>query len=155
MSFFGGGGRCPLALDTRDRPYTTRFLFVGAISLPSGCSPTVACFLDGWIKVNLWAVPRPSTASSNAGMPKAGKSNGRPPGSRQPSPGFEHALGVDLSELVGADGDASSGDGAPKHIALLGNTVAVATDHVLFVLRLRFDVKGGRRDRCGGEAVWA
>lgn len=56
--------------------------------------------------------------------------------------GFEHALSVDLAELVGAKDGMGKGVGA-KHIALHGNLLAVATDHAVFLVHLSFDVKGG------------
>lgn len=55
--------------------------------------------------------------------------------------GFEHALSVDLAELVGAKDGVGKGGGA-KHIALYGNLLAVATDHAVFLVHLSFDVKG-------------
>ena len=61
--------------------------------------------------------------------------------SKQAPLGFEHALAVDLAALFGVRGQVGK-DGGAKHIALLGNTLAVATDHAVFVLRLSFDVKG-------------
>lgn len=50
---------------------------------------------------------------------------------------MEHALSVDLSELVGG----KDGGGA-KHVALFGNTLAVATDHAVFLLAMTFHVRG-------------
>lgn len=73
--------------------------------------------------------------------PGSGGSKGQSSKQRQSLTGFEHALAVDLAELVGTDAQSGT-DGGAKHIAILGNTLAVATDYVVFVLRLSFDVKG-------------
>ena len=56
--------------------------------------------------------------------------------------GFEHALAVDLAELVGFVEAEGGNDGGTKHAALFGNTLAVATDHAIFLLTLTFDVRG-------------
>lgn len=64
-----------------------------------------------------------------------------PSRSKQAPLGFEHALAVDLTALFGGRGQVGK-DGGAKHIALLGNTLAVATDHAVFLLGLSFDVKG-------------
>lgn len=72
-------------------------------------------------------------------QPGFDSSQGRP---RHSSPGFEHALSLDLIELVGADASGGSNNGGAKHIAIFGNTLAVATDHAVFILHLRFEVKG-------------
>lgn len=65
--------------------------------------------------------------------------------------GFEHALSVDLAELVGASARGGMGatkgtgkgkGGGARHVALHGNLLAVATDHAMFLLHLNFDVKG-------------
>lgn len=73
--------------------------------------------------------------------PGLGGSKERSSGQRHSLTGFEHALAVDLAELVGT-GAQSGIDGGAKHIAIFGNTLAVATDYVVFLLRLSFDVKG-------------
>lgn len=85
------------------------------------------------IKVNLWAVARAGLEASNGAT---GLSR-----SKQAPLGFEHALAVDLAALFGVRGQVGK-DGGAKHIALLGNTLAVATDHAVFLLGLSFDVKG-------------
>ncbi|CAN0523484.1 unnamed protein product, partial [Ectocarpus sp. 12 AP-2014] len=51
-----------------------------------------------------------------------------------------------LAGLVGATGG-SNGRGASQ-IALLGNLLAVATDHAVFLIHLSFHVKGEPRSRC-------
>lgn len=83
-------------------------------------------------KVNLWAVAHRGPAPPNARR-KASEL-------QQTPVGFEHALSVDLAGLVGATGG-SNGRGASQ-IALLGNLLAVATDHAVFLVHLSFHVKG-------------
>lgn len=88
-------------------------------------------------KVNLWAVARAGLDPSNgASSGVTGSSR-----SKQAPLGFEHALAVDLTALFGVRRGVGK-DGGAKHIALLGNTLAVATDHAVFLLGLSFDVKG-------------
>lgn len=89
------------------------------------------------IKVNLWAVARAGLEASN-GVAGGASGSSR---SKQAPLGFEHALAVDLTALFGVRGQVGK-DGGAKHIALLGNTLAVATDHAVFLLGLSFDVKG-------------
>lgn len=84
-------------------------------------------------KVNLWAVARPGLEPLNA---QWGASR-----IRQAPVGFEHALSVDLAELIGVKGGTSE-EGGAKHIALHGNLLALATDHAVFLVHLSFDVKG-------------
>ncbi|CAM9297879.1 unnamed protein product [Laminaria digitata] len=116
-----------------------------------GCSIPLAmshaciavCPFRGWAAVctgsvvNLWAVARAGLDPSN------GASGGVTGSSRskQAPLGFEHALAVDLTALFGVRRGVGK-DGGAKHIALLGNTLAVATDHAVFLLGLSFDVKG-------------
>lgn len=90
------------------------------------------CFL---CKVNLWAVARQSLEAPNPRRVAPRLRQARAP------VGFEHALSVDLAELVGARDGMGEGGGA-KHIALHGNLLAVATDHAVFLVHLTFDVKG-------------
>lgn len=68
----------------------------------------------------------------------AGRPDGRNHGRRHAqAASMEHALSVDLSDLVGGkDG------GGTKHVALFGNTLAVATDHAVFLLAMTFHVRG-------------
>lgn len=47
---------------------------------------------------------------------------------------------MDLAGLVGATGGFNGG--GASHIALLGNLLAVATDHAVFLVHLSFHVKG-------------
>lgn len=84
-------------------------------------------------KVNLWAVARPALEPLHA---RRGASR-----LRQAPVGFEHALSVDLAELVGIKGGTSK-EGGAKHIALHGNLLALATDHAVFLIYLSFGVKG-------------
>lgn len=87
-------------------------------------------------KVNLWAVARQGLEPPNT------RRGGAPRLRQAQAPvGFEHALSVDLAELVGAKNEMGKGGGA-KHIALFGNLLAVATDHAVFLVHLSFDVKG-------------
>lgn len=84
-------------------------------------------------KVNLWAVAHPRVEPPNARRDA--------PKSKEMPIGFEHALSVDLAELIGGTDGISNGGGA-SHIALLRNLLAVATEHAVFLVNLRFDVKG-------------
>lgn len=84
-------------------------------------------------KVNLWAVAHPGWEAPN-GTTRAAES-------RQTLGGFEHALAVDLAELVGSDGMVDQ-EGGVKQVALYGNILAVATDHAVFLVALNFQVKG-------------
>lgn len=84
-------------------------------------------------KVNLWAVARAGLEPTNGATASSR--------SKQAPAGFEHALSVDLTGLFGAKGREGK-DGGAKHIALLGNSLAVATDYAVFLLELSFDVKG-------------
>lgn len=84
-------------------------------------------------KVNLWAATPERLSTPNGG---AGLS-----GLRQAPPGFEHALSVDVTDIVGSDGGLVEEESA-RHIALHGNVLALATDHAIFLIGLRFDVKG-------------
>lgn len=85
--------------------------------------------------MNLWAVAR-----QGLGQPPPRTRGARPRQTQEPV-GFEHALSVDLAELVGAK-DAMGKGGGAKHIALCGNLLAVGTDHAVFLVHLSFDVKG-------------
>lgn len=101
------------------------------------CNPLYRSFLELELfnqlpKVHLWAVSRRARGSST----------GRRPGPRQALVGFEHALDIDLAELVGAESGGAGGDGGAKHVAVRGNFLAVATDYAVFLLHLSFDVKG-------------
>lgn len=84
-------------------------------------------------QVNLWAVAHSRVEPLNARKDSL-KSTEMPIG-------FEHALSVDLAELIGGAGSVTNGGGG-SHIALLGNLLAVATEHAVFLVNLSFDVKG-------------
>ncbi|CAM9443689.1 unnamed protein product, partial [Ectocarpus sp. 13 AM-2016] len=109
-----------------------------SIPLATSQAMVAVCASRGWAAVctgsvvNLWAVAHPGPAPSNARRKASGL--------QQAPVGFEHALSVDLAGLVGATGG-SNGRGASQ-IALLGNLLAVATDHAVFLVHLSFHVKG-------------
>ncbi|CAM9954653.1 unnamed protein product [Ectocarpus sp. 12 AP-2014] len=115
-----------------------------SIPLATSQAMVAVCASRGWAAVctgsvvNLWAVAHPGPAPPNARRKASGL--------QQAPVGFEHALSVDLAGLVGATGG-SNGRGASQ-IALLGNLLAVATDHAVFLVHLSFRVKGEPRSGC-------
>ncbi|CAM9176689.1 unnamed protein product [Ectocarpus fasciculatus] len=114
-----------------------------SIPLATSQAKVAVCASRGWAAVctgsvvNLWAVAHPGLAPPNARRKASGL--------QQTPVGFEHALSVDLAGLVGATGG-SNGGGASQ-IALLGNLLAVATDHAVFLVHLSFHVKGEFQNR--------
>jgi len=105
--------------------------------------------LISYHQVNLWAVARAgsetATPGARGGVDAQGR--GQPKRIAPVGLGFEHALSVDLAELVGARGGmgaAKGKGGGVRYVALYGNLLAVATDHAMFLLHLSFEVKGER-----------
>eukprot|EP00752_Nemacystus_decipiens_P011911 g10562.t1 len=120
-----------------------------SVPLATNQAIVAVCASRGWVAVctgsvvNLWAVARQGLGPPN---PPRGSSAARQHRAAAPL-GFEHALSVELAELVGAkDGTGKRGDA--KHVALYGNLLAVATDHAVFLVHLSFDVKGEVTSRC-------
>ncbi|CAN0150526.1 unnamed protein product [Scytosiphon promiscuus] len=110
-----------------------------SVPLATRHAKVAVCASRGWAAVctgsvvNLWAV-----AHSQGDPPNTQRGS---PKSREMPIGFEHALSVDLAELIGGTGGMANGGGA-SHIALFGNVLAVATEHAVFLVNLKFDVKG-------------
>eukprot|EP00903_Cladosiphon_okamuranus_P017758 g16346.t1 len=131
---------------TTSRRRTTSWVG-SSVPLATNHAIVAVCASRGWVAVctgsvvNLWAVAR-----QVLGQPTPRRRGARLRQTQAPV-GFEHALSVDLAELIGAK-DGMGKAGGAKRIALYGNLLAVATDHTVFLVNLRFDVKGEVSPRC-------
>ncbi|CAM9369288.1 unnamed protein product, partial [Discosporangium mesarthrocarpum] len=98
------------------------------------------CPRSGWVaiatgtRVTLWSMvhlgPRNEINNAMSGMAQGSSSRQRL--------GFrlEHAMEVDLVDLLGADETEVGGPGAAKHIDILGGTLVLATERAVFIISL-------------------
>lgn len=103
--------------------------------MDASCNARMLCC---WVEVNLWAVTHPSIALAGA-MEVAGQDSE----AHAPQQRFEHALAINVTNLLGDEASTGDGDGRDvKLVSVLGNILAIATELAVFVISMNFDVKG-------------